>query len=315
MENLRTTPKDVFLQLLMMVMLYICVISLISISFSYIDYWRPDPLSYYLEGTLNSIMRSSSMLIVAFPLLLVLGWFIQKDFRKTPKKHGLKFRKWLVYLTLFVSAITIVIDLIQLVYRFYSGDLTLPFSLKVVSVLILAGAVFSYYIWDVQSEPFKSKIPSRVAWTSVAIILMMIMLGFFIVGSPAKQRQMRMDQQKINDLSMLQNEIINYWQLKGVLPATLDDLRNDIRGITIPKDPETRDEYRYFATDLLKFSICADFNLPSRNLNTRGKTYPIRDPYYYGGYFSSGELWDHEAGEKCFERTIDPSLYPKSVNQ
>ena len=313
MEKLRTTPKDVFLQLLMMVMLYICVISLITISFSYIDYWHPDPLNYYMQGTLDSIMHASSMLIVAFPLMLVLGWFIQKDFRKTPKKHELKFRKWLVYLTLFVSAITIVIDLIQLVYKFYGGDLTLPFSLKVVSVLILAGAVFGYYVWDVQSEPHKSKVPARVAWGSLAAIILMIILGFIIVGSPAKQRQLRMDEQRINDLSTLQGEIINYWTLKDTLPTSLDDLKNDIRGFIPPKDPESGMVYDYSVIDTLKFKLCANFDLPSRVTTIDGKSVPISTPYYYGGYPSISELWDHEAGTKCFERTIDPSLYPEAT--
>jgi len=46
-SSLKTTPKDVFLHLLMMVMLYIAVISLIIMSFSYVDYWYPDPLYYY----------------------------------------------------------------------------------------------------------------------------------------------------------------------------------------------------------------------------------------------------------------------------
>jgi len=311
MGKLTTTPKDVFLQLLMMVMLYICVISLITISFSYIDYWHPDPLSFYLQDTLDSIKHASSMLVVAFPLLLLLGWFIQKDFRNYPKKHELRFRKWLVYLTLFISAITIVIDLIQLVYKFYGGDLTLPFALKIISVLILAGAVFGYYVWDVQSEPHKSKVPARVAWGSLAAVIAMIVLGFFIVGSPTKQRQMRMDEQRVNDLSALQGEIINYWTLKDTLPTSIDDLKNDIRGFIPPFDPETREPYEYSVVDPLKFKLCATFDLPSQHSNIDGKTYPVSVPYYYGGYPATSELWDHGSGLKCFERNIDPSLYPK----
>jgi hypothetical protein len=315
MEPLKTTPKDVFLQLLMMVMLYICVISFITISFSYIDYWHPDPLNYYLQGTLDSIKHASSMLIVSFPLMLLLGWFIQKDFRKNPGKHELKFRKWLVYLTLFVSAITIVVDLIQLVYRFYGGDLTLTFSLKVLSVLILTGAVFGYYVWDVQSEPHKSKVPNRVAWTSSIAVVAMIVLGFIVVGSPTKQRQLRMDEQRVNDLSMLQGEIINYWTLKDTLPTSLNDLKNDLRGFIPPVDPETQAPYEYTAVEPLKFKLCATFTLPSQNSNIDGKTVPVATPYYYGGYPASGDLWTHDTGLKCFERTIDPSLYPKPVKQ
>jgi uncharacterized membrane protein len=151
------------------------------------------------------------MLIVSFPLLILLSWFIQRDLHKNPKKHELKFSKWLTYLTLFVSAITVVIDLIPLVNRFYSGELTMAFTLKVLSVLILTGAVFSYYVWDVQSEPHKSKVPRVVAWISSIAVIGMLVWGFFIAGSPMEQRSIRMDEQRISDLQNLQYEITNYW--------------------------------------------------------------------------------------------------------
>jgi hypothetical protein len=310
---LKTTPKDVFLHLLMMVMLYIAVISLIIMSFSYVDYWYPDPLNYYPAGALDSIRFSSSMLIVSFPLLLLLSWFIQKDLRKNPKKHELKFSKWLIYITLFVSAITIIIDLIQLVHRFYGGDLTTPFMLKVLSVLIIAGAVFGYYVWDVQHEPQKSRVPMAVGWISLLVVIGMLVLGFLMAGSPAKQREIRMDEQRISDLQNLQYEVINYWQYKEELPASLDALKNDITGFMPPLDPETKAPYEYAVLEPLKFKLCATFNLPnpySNNQNT-GQTIPV--PYYQGYPGTMNQAWDHEAGQKCFERTIDPALYPKPV--
>ncbi|MCK5616684.1 hypothetical protein KAR91_83255 [Candidatus Pacearchaeota archaeon] len=310
MTELRTSPKDVFLHLLMMVTLYIGVISLIALSFAYVDYWHPDLLNYYPGNILDTIRFSSSMLIVSFPLFLLLSWFIQKDLRKNPKKHDLRFSKWLIYLTLLVAAITIIIDLIQLVNRFYAGDLTLPFFLKVLSVLILAGAVFGYYIWDVQSEPHKSKVPGIVGWASSFLVLGMLVLGFFVAGSPAKQREIRMDERRVNDLQMLQSEIINYWQLKQVLPSDLDQLKNKISGFIPPRDPETDSAYDYKVLAPFQFELCATFNSPSPFGSTKSLA-RIPSPYDKGYYNSSNEVWDHDAGLKCFERTIDPELYPK----
>ncbi len=310
----KTTPKDVFLHLLMLVMLYIGVISLLALVFAYIDYGYPDPLTYYPGDTLDVIRFSSSMLIVSFPLLLLFSWFIQRDLRKNPKKHDLRFGKWLTYLTLFVSAITIVIDLIQLVHRFYSGDLSTPFTLKVLSVLVITGAVFGYFVWDVQSEPHNSKIPNLVAWAASAVVLGMLVSGFFIAGSPSKQRQVRMDEQRVSDLQMIQGEIINQWQNKRVLPQTTDNLKNDISGFIPPRDPETGAPYEYVILAPLKFKLCANFKFPSPYLADQSRM-PVPAGVYYktSNYGGGNEVWSHEAGPKCYERTIDPALYPKPI--
>lgn len=299
------------MHLLMMAMLYIGVISLISLSFSYINYSFPDPLDFYRSGILDNIRIQSSMLIVSFPLLLILASLIQRDFRKNPAKHELKFSKWLIYLTLFLAAITIVIDLIQLVNRFYGGELTTSFVLKIISVLVVAGAVFSYYIWDVQNEPYKSKVPKTVAWITSAVVLGMLVLGFVIAGSPATQRQIRMDERRIDDLQMIQGEIVNYWQLKRALPSSLDGLRDDIRGFSVPNDPDTEMAYEYLVLEPLKFSICATFNQKSLNEDkkySRGVMPVYSDREYLGGLSGS---WAHDTGRVCFDRTIDPELFPE----
>lgn len=311
-DVLRTSPKDVFLHLLMLVMLYLGVISLISLAFTYIDYSFPDPLNYnYGSGLLNNIRWQSSMLIVSFPLLLLLSHFIQNEFRKNPKKHELRFYKWLTYLTLFVSAITIVIDLIQLVNRFYGGELTTPFVLKVLSVLVVAGAVFGYYIWDVQVESYKSKIPYRVGWGSSVAVVLMLALGFFLAGSPSHQRQVRMDEQRVSDLSNIQYELINYWQSKRDLPDSLGQLEGNVTYFKLPVDPETGMAYEYFRADDLNFELCANFNQKSFDDASVDRT--ITKPIYnYDYYGYPSEQWTHQEGRVCFQRNIDPDLYPKA---
>ena len=311
MEVLRTSPKDVFLHLLMLVMLYLGVISLISLAFAYIDYSFPDPLNYnYGSGLLSSIRWQSSMLIVSFPLLLILSHFIQNEFRKNPKKHELRFYKWLTYLTLFVSAITIVIDLIQLVNRFYGGELTLPFVLKVLSVLVVAGAVFGYYIWDVQSESYKSNVPYKLAWTTSICVVTMLILGFVLAGSPSHQRQVRMDEQRVNDLSNIQYEVINYWQSKRDLPDSLSQLVSNVNYFNLPVDPETGIAYEYLKVDDLNFELCANFN--QNSLNDASNDRMITKPVYNYDYAYPSEQWTHAEGRVCFQRNIDPELYPKT---
>lgn len=297
-SKLRTGPKEVFLQLMMMAMLYISVISLIILGFAYIDLVVPDLLEGYSGWKLDQIRVSSSMLIVSFPLLLVFSRILQKDLKKFPKKHDLKFSKWLTYITLFVSSITLVISLIILINEFYSGELTLTFALKVLLVLVMAGAVFGYYLWHVQGKPYKSKLPLVMAWVSSTVVLTTLILGFFVAGSPADQRQIRLDEWRVNHLQNIESQVINYWQAKDELPETLEEMRA-LDQFSIPTDPETKEEYRYELTGALTFNLCANFNQP---------TPKWQQIDYYGPYGRS-ENWDHGSGEICFERTIDPDFY------
>jgi len=111
---------------------------------------------------------------------------------------------------------------------------------------------------------------------------------------------------------MLQGEMINYWQMKEVLPSGLDALKNEISGFVPPRDPETNSPYEYKVISPLKFQLCATFNLASIFASSE-MNQPVVPAPYKGYYDTSNEVWNHETGSKCFERTIDPELYPKLV--
>ncbi len=148
----KSGPKDVFMHLMVFVALYVSVVSFITLLFQYINYWQPDPLTFYQESVMNSIRWSASVLFVMFPVYLVVSWLINKDSAVDADKKNLKVRKWLTYLTLFASALTVIIDIITLLYNFLGGDLTLSFFLKILVVLLVAAAVFGYYLWDLKRE-------------------------------------------------------------------------------------------------------------------------------------------------------------------
>ena len=157
MDNITTdlTPKssakDVFLHLLAIVTLYGSVISFLTLMFQLIDTWFPDVLNYNY-GSSQSIRWSASMLIVMFPVYLLLTWMINKDFAKTPARREIKVHKWLGYLTLFLSAVTIIVDVVTLVYNLLGGEITVHFILKVLIVLVVAGLVFYYYFMDLRNK-------------------------------------------------------------------------------------------------------------------------------------------------------------------
>lgn len=309
----KTTPRDVFMHLLAFVALYVSVVSLIALAFQYINVWQQDPLNFYYQGILDIVRRSMASLLVMFPVYILMTWLINRDFRQEPDRRDLKIRKWLVYLTLFVAAITIIIDIITLIYNFLGGELTLSFVLKILVVLLVALAVFGYYFKDLRGGGVSRKNNKILAWIAGGAALIVIAAGFFVVGTPGKQRQYRFDEQRVVDLQAIQYEIINYWTQKEVLPATLADLKNSISGFTPAVDPKTGAAYEYNIKSALVFELCGQFNLPSlASVEVGYRDYPVKQSL---GPYSPDQNWSHKAGRTCFERAIDPDLYrlPKSV--
>jgi len=305
MQNLpRSTAKDVFSHLLAIVTLFMGVISFIALYFQYINVKFPDSLQFYYVGALDIIRNSMSVLIVAWPVFILLSWMIYKDLKNEPIKNGVAIRKWLLYLTLFVASITIIADLITLVNYFLNGEITTRFILKVAVVLIVAAAVFGYYLWDLRRDvTIKTMMARNLAIITAVVALGTIILGFVFVGSPAAQRQVRFDEQRVMNLADIQNEIINYYSLKRVVPPTLGDLNNSISGFTVPTDPKTKAAYEYNIKSDLEFELCATFETEFSN-NQEVVVMPIysNSPY--------GQNWNHGLGRVCFTRIIDPALYP-----
>ena len=145
----KSTPKDVFYHLLSIVTLYMSAISFITLLLQLINSWLPDPLEYS-SGVNNAIRWSAAILIVAFPVYLLMMWLINKDIALMPARRELRVRKWLGYLTLFIAAITAIIDVGTLVYNLLGGELTTRFILKILVVLAVAATVFFYYLRELR---------------------------------------------------------------------------------------------------------------------------------------------------------------------
>lgn len=142
-------------------------------------------------------------------------------------------------------------------------------------------------------------------YTIIVIATVSVIVGFFIVGSPNKERLRRFDDRRVGDLQFIQGELINYWLNKGRLPDSLDLLRDDIRGVIIPVDPDTGEKYPYLVKSPESFSLCAIFARPSLD-RSQGRDKPMLVPVEY---YRPTESWDHDAGPVCFEKTIDKDIY------
>ncbi|MBI5456607.1 hypothetical protein HY969_02605 [Candidatus Kaiserbacteria bacterium] len=301
----KVTPKDFFLWAGAMVALYGSVISFITLLFQYINYAYPDPLTYYYSDPFSGSMRfAMATLIVLVPVTLLLMRYIRSDIARTPEKNDLWIRRWALVLTVFIAGAAVIGDLIALINSFLGGDLTTPFLLKVVVLLLVAGAAFLHFLADLRGYWTANRGSAQmVGYGAGAAVLLTIIAGFFIMGTPGDVRLMRYDTQKISDLQNIQWQVVNYWQQKESLPASLGQLEDPISGWKAPIDPQNEQAYTYQKTGDMSFKLCATFNFEVTE-ETKGMQVA------YPEYGTSADNWLHGQGEHCFDRTIDPDLYP-----
>ncbi|OGC87856.1 hypothetical protein A3D70_01345 [Candidatus Adlerbacteria bacterium RIFCSPHIGHO2_02_FULL_54_18] len=106
----------------------------------------------------------------------------------------------------------------------------------------------------------------------------------------------------------IQSQIVySYYQPKQTLPPSLEALADPISGFIVPRDPESGASYEYKKTGSLSFELCATFTKESRTAQKYEMTRPVA--YLPEGKEISNN-WEHNPGRVCFDRTIDPQLYP-----
>ncbi len=304
----RNLPRDVFLHLLAMVTLYWSAITFIMLLWQHVNYFFPDALNIYYSGLASPIRFAIASLVIVFPIFILVSWFLNKIYAKEAGVRESKIRKWLIYLTLFVASLVIIGDLISIINTFLGGELTMRFILKALSVIVVAVVVFWYYLDDVK-RPTSSPLAKYFAWVAGVAVAIAVIGAFFIIGSPMKARSEQFDQQRLSDLQSIQWQVVNYWQSKEKMPASLADLTDSISGYMAPVDPETGNAYEYRVKNAagLNFELCATFNLEYAE-GLDGRTPKAMPVYPYDDMNS--QAWSHAAGRICFDRTIDQQLYP-----
>jgi Domain of unknown function (DUF5671) len=299
MQPAKTTAKDFFLHLGMLVSLYAGVGFVLNLFFSIINTAYPVVGSYYSYANISFPVAA---LIILTPVFLILASLIAKAEMFDASKKEIWVKRWSTYLTMFLTGAVAVGDLITVLYVFLDGqDLTKAFILKVLVVFVVSAALFGYFLSDLRGA-LNSK--TRMIWRVGAIVLVAvpIILGFMVIGSPRTQRLARVDEQKVRDLQSIQAEVISYFQSKGAVPSSLADLQKSSLYFVPPTDIDAGVPYEYKMLQNNSFELCAGFNVESKNKNNT--SYPSM-------YGAVDENWTHGSGRVCFTRTIDPQRYPR----
>ncbi len=299
----KTSALDFFLHLGAIIALYVVVGNFINLLFRIIDRAFPTMITngyYWTQG--SELSFPVATLIITFPVFVIVSWLTHKTYETHPEKKNLGIRKWLTYLTLFFAGIFLAGDLVAVLYKFLDGqDLTTAFLLKALVVLVVSASVFGFYLQDIRDRVSAQR---RKVWAiAIALIIIVaIILGFSVIGSPKTQRLLREDNLAITDLQNIEGQIISYWTMNGMIPSQ------------IPENTFTSKElgsYTYKKTGDMSFEICANFNLSSSG---QGRQQGMMAEIPMGGRKGMGNgFGNHGAGMQCFERLIDPALYPTQV--
>ena len=154
----------------------------------------------------------------------------------------------------------------------------------------------------------------------IGLVAVVVIVGIVLVGSPTNERARQFDMRRVSDLQNIQSQVVSYWQRKGELPKDREAIQQETADISF-QDPETGVFYRYEPAPLgtrinamTTFFLCATFTSSRYEADEKvpSKISPSALRPLTTARFM--ELWDHPAGGYCFERTIDPSLYPPIQN-
>jgi predicted PurR-regulated permease PerM len=213
-------------------------------------------------------------------------------------------RKWLLHLLLFLSSLTMIITLVTLVGTFLDGELTLRFAIKILTILAVAGLVFGYELWDLKRDVSKkTKRPRYFAILGTVAVTGMIVASLFVIETPAEQRGMRFDDERVEDLSQIQSEIVSYFQEQEQLPQGMEDLEwGPVR--EVPTDPETGEQYVYEVRSEYIFALCATFAGENDDARYYGRAYIEPLEVEWKDEYESLNDWSHPSGVYCFDREL-----------
>src|SRR6056297_423990 len=293
MEEIKNhSAKFAFFYLLSLVALLFMAISTGTVIFQIINKYIADfAASYPHRYSSGALKFAISSLVVSVPIFYLTTAQIQKNlFRgKLDPESGI--RRWLTYFIMFVASVVMIVWVIVTINSFLSGELTLRFGLKFLTVLVIAGSIFGYYFYDIKREGIKETkdlVIKYSFWISLVAVMAVCLAGLFIVESPWETRKKNLDREVLNNLSAIERGVQNYYEKENSLPQDLKELQEVsiyIKDMDLT-DPETGEKYEYQVLDRGKYELCANFR--TSNLEDEENFY-------------RNEKWPHKAGEKCFE--------------
>ncbi|MEK7197891.1 MAG: DUF5671 domain-containing protein [Patescibacteria group bacterium] len=320
---------EIFINFLSFLLLAIIATAVGILYFQVINKYFPDILSgtyqNYQFSSFNSsaIHYSIASLIIGFPIYLWALWFWFSAFGplrqsssprlrrvgagseasgsaesgKNPiSKEESKLSKWITYIVLLIAGGTIIGDLITVLYNFLQGEFGVRFLLKAISILIIAVFIFVFYFLERKKIQYKKEISPVIFWILTAlssiIIILAIVFGFIVGGTPFEARIRKFDLERVNNLQSLSSCVSAFAYDNERLPENTNELKSNARYSYCASiiDPETKKDYEYKVVSKSEFELCAEFNLSTLE--------DFQNLGYYGGFVK------HSQGRSCEKQTV-----------
>jgi len=302
-------PKYAFYYILSLAALIFVAISSALIIFQIIDKSVFDALAYYGSYSNQSALRFGiSALLISAPIFFLCVNLINKGLKKGEIDKDSPLRNWLTYFILAVSAVVILGSLVGIINAFLSGEMTLKSILQLLTVILIAAIVFSYYLYDIRRDKIlkKDKIMKIFFFSSVLLVIVVFVSSWFFVESPKVARERKIDEKVLNNIYSLENYINSYYEKEEKLPEDLLEVNSVAEVINFNQflvNPVSGEKIEYKKTGEREFELCANFRTDSYE-SKRNEVYPIyagdgSKVYVKGWNCFKGNLW---AEEKFIEK-------------
>lgn len=265
--------REAFLYIVYFSLLGMVAIQVGGLAFAFIDKLFADPL--YADSWRNAASRlrwSVSSLVVGYPIFLYLGWRLGVTRRKNPERRTSRVRAWLTYITLIFAALTLIGDLVAVVYNFLGGEMGTRFMAKAIVVGLISGAILWNYTRDAERTADGVDWPGRVlAIVATLVAAALVLWAFVMIDTPGAARAQALDEQRLANLQTIARRVDCYRTYFGETPENLDSMTAalDARAekqpvaygcaIKTPTDPATKAAYDYERLEGDAFRLCAEF--------------------------------------------------------
>lgn len=131
---------------------------------------------------------------------------------------------------------------------------------------------------------------SLAAIAATVVVVIVVALGFYVLGGPGTQRLVQSDLRIVRSLADLARQINFKWNNSGkVLPRTLDNVTDSAK-----QNPITHELFLYHPKSNSEYELCATFATDNRNAQMQ----------------NTNNQWAHPKGPYCFELDASQPVPP-----
>lgn len=293
--------KHAFLYLTSFFTLGCTAVSIGVLFFQLINFYFPEEIRTYTTlFSEDAVKFSLSLLIIAAPVFFFITRNINRNIAKKDLDMDSGVRRWLTYIVMFITVGIVIGDLVSVVYSFLDGELTVRFILKALTLLIISGGIFLYYLMDMRNKDLSYRMRRNNMWSLVFWILVLVPLfwSFVIMENPQEARLRKIDDATEQAVQNIKYAVEDFTGRSGRLPNDLNEISNS--AYYYPDTPEAKKvTYSVSNAPQGEYRLCAEFN---QSTDERSRS------YYY-----NPEL-KHPAGMHCFSLMVTKSLLIPSTN-